>query len=221
MTGKRTLSIASTAAWLFLAAGAAAAADFTAGLLAGYNGGAGFQVCGSVSRFAEGFPCSARFGLGYTSIEPGNAPLARKIFINDATNGTPEKKGWFWDFRLDLLLALSRHTALVTGLRHSRFTGNFAFIGGNEDFDVRSNSWGLGAGLEGRFPMSSKLDLMVGPGVDYYFPDALSGHDTLYGPGGESVNPRKGYGYADADKAIRQRKWVFRVMAGLSYRFGG
>jgi hypothetical protein len=206
--------------WLSSTSGAAGGSDFSAGLLTGYNNGLGFQLFGSVSNFAQDFPFMARFGLGYTAVEPGDGPRARKIFINDATNGVPQKKGWVWDYRLDLLYRIFRHTSLSAGVRYSQFTGNFVFVGGNEDFDVRSDTWGLGVGLESRFRMSSKIDLVIGPGVDYYFPNSISGHDTAYGPGGENVNPRKGYGYADADSAIGQPKWVFRFMAGVSYSFG-
>jgi hypothetical protein len=55
----------------------------------------GFQLSGCASGFAEGFSFAARFGLGYTAVGPGKAPLARKIFINNATIGTPQKKGCF------------------------------------------------------------------------------------------------------------------------------
>ena len=83
--------------------GVAIAAEFRAGVVAGYTGGVGVGMNASVSDFAEGFPMALRIGVGYTSREPGNAADARRIFINDATNGTPEENGWMWDYRLDLM----------------------------------------------------------------------------------------------------------------------
>ncbi len=158
--------------------------------------------------------------IAYTLSQPGEALQARRIFINDATNGTPEKKGRVWDFRIDLLYSLSRTVSVLGGVRYSAFTGNFRFVGGNEDFDVTSKQWGLGLGLEGQFRMGSRVDLVVSPGLDFYLPALLSGHDTSYSPSGENVNPRKEYTYKDADRAINQPRWVPRMMAGLVYRFG-
>jgi hypothetical protein len=43
--------------------------------------------------------------LAYTNMNPGNPADARKIFINDATNGDPEKSGWMWDVRFDASVA--------------------------------------------------------------------------------------------------------------------
>jgi hypothetical protein len=82
-------------ALLFASPGTARAAEFSGAFLTGYNGGLGFQLNAIVSQFAEGFPFKAKFALGYTSTQPGDALRARQLFINDATNGTPEKKGGF------------------------------------------------------------------------------------------------------------------------------
>lgn len=189
-------------------------------LLTGYNAGFAVQLGGAVSRFAEGFPFTARLALGYTMNQPGDALQARKIFINDATNGTPEKRGRVWDIRFDLLYPLSTTISVLGGVRYNAFTGNFRFVGGNEDFDVTSKLWGLGLGLEGQFRMGSRVDLVVSPGLDYFFPATLSGHDTAYNPRGEDINPRKDYTFRDADRAINQPKWVPRVMVGLAFRLG-
>ncbi len=207
-------------AFLFAFPGTVESAEFTAAFLTGYNGGLGFQLNAIVSQFAEGFPFKAKFGLGYTSTQPGDALRARHLFINDATNGTPEKKGRVWDFRLDVLYALTTELYVCGGVRYSAFTGNFRFVGGNEDFNVTTNQWGIGLGLEGYFRMSSKIDLVISPGIDYFFPGALRGHDTSYSPDGENVNPRYDFSYADADRAIHQPKLVPRFLAGLAFRFG-
>jgi hypothetical protein len=56
-------------------------------------------------------------------------------------------------------------------------------------------------------------------GLDYYFSADLSGHDTLYAPDGEHVNPRNDYSYDDADAAINNPKLKIRFLVGLNYHF--
>ncbi len=189
----------------------------------GYYGGMGFQAFGMVSNVAEGFPMSLRLALGYTSVEPGLSGEARQVFINDATNGIPEEKGRQMDFRLDLLypvrLLNMERAYLFGGPRHARFVGSFKYIGGNEDFDVNSNQWGIGGGLESFFAMSPKLDLVLHLGLDYYFESNLTGHDTMYAPDGDNSNGRDGYTYEDADQAIDQPKVEPRLMLGFAYNF--
>lgn len=198
----------------------AEATEFSVMPMIGYNSGLGFQLSALTSDFAQSFPFKAKLGIGYTSIQPGNALQARKIFINDATNGIPEKKGWVWDFRLDLLYKFRKNTYVYGGVRYGLYTGNFIFVGGNEDFDVTSKQWGFGGGLEAHFRMSSRIDLVVSPGIDYFLPSKLTGHDTTYSPDGENVNPRLDYTYQDADQAINQPKLALRMLIGISYRFG-
>jgi hypothetical protein len=188
----------------------------------GYAGGAGAQVSATASRIASGFPLDLRLGIGYARMAPGSAAGARRIFINNATNGVPEEDGRVWDFRMDFLHPVSLpgipHASLVLGPRYSRFLANFKFIGGNEDFDVTANQWGVGAGLESSYPIRAGLDLVLGAGYDF-FPEAkLQGHDTAYDPDGDDVNPREDYTYEDADDAIEQPKHEWRAMMGV--RFG-
>ncbi len=71
-----------------------------AGFMTGYNRGFGFQANLTVFNFPGEFPFELRFGMGYTFLNPGNAADARRIFINNATNGEPEKKGGSFDMRL-------------------------------------------------------------------------------------------------------------------------
>jgi hypothetical protein len=190
-------------------------------VLLGYTGGAGAQLSTTASRIAEGFPLHLRFGVGYARVAPGSATDARRIFINNATNGVPEKAGWMWDFRMDFLYPTSlpglRNAFLVVGPRHSRFVGNFKFIGGNEDFDVKSSQWGVGIGLESRYTIRGGLDLVLGGGYDYFAESTLEGHDTSYAPDGDHVNPREDYTYDDADEAIGQPKHELRALIGLSF----
>ncbi len=104
------------------------ASDFSATVLTGYKGGLGITVSGTASDFAAGFPLSFELTLGYTSLDPGNAEQARGIFINDATNGTPQKKGYMWEMHLDFLHRVKvfgiRDTCLYAGIRRSMFTAS-------------------------------------------------------------------------------------------------
>jgi hypothetical protein len=205
--------------WAFSAYGA----NFSGDVLAGYNGGLGFQINFITTDFAHEFPMNLQIGLAYTSLNAGNAADARKIFINDATNGDPDKSGSMWDLRLDFQykvdwLALKR-VYLYAGPRYTMYTANFVFIGGNEDFDIITDQWGLGLGLKAYFAMGKNLDFVTSAGFDYYFSSDLSGHDTLYAPDGEHVNPRNDYSYDDADAAINNPKLKIRFLVGLNYHF--
>ena len=197
--------------------------SFYGGISAGYNSGIGGHLSGTISNFVNDFPLSARFGIGYTSTNPGDPDKARKIFINDATNGVPEKSGRVWDFRLDFLVPihlLSLPKSFVYfGARYSQFTGEFDFVDGNEFFAINSNQWGLGGGVETHLGLGYRLALVFSGGAEYYFPNTLEGHDTAYSPDGQNINPREGFTYDDADNAVDQPKIVGRIMLGLNYAF--
>lgn len=194
-------------------------ADLTSGLMAGYRGGRGLQWHGQIAKFAEHFSAKLRLGMGYFKTNPGNALEARKIFINDATNGSPEKNGTILCWSLDVLIPVDwfnqKNLFLTAGPRYLRFQGNFKYIGGNEDFDVTSSHWGWGMGLTSSYLISQKTDLIISAGLDYFFPATLYGHDTSYSPDGETVNGRHDYSYSDADQAIRQPKLNPHLLAGL------
>jgi len=201
----------------------ASGAQFSSGLLLGYSSGFGVEVFGVASNFAEGFPLQARLGIGFTSVDAGSPPDARRVFINNATNGIPEKKGQTTDFSLDVgypVNLFSMNRAFVTGgVRYARFKGNFKYVGGNEDFDVKSSHWGIGGALQSFFPMSGRFDLVLNAGLDYFFSSTLTGHDTAYDPDGTAVNPREDYTYTDADAAIGQPEFRPILMLGMNYRF--
>jgi hypothetical protein len=206
-----------------LCASPASSVEWTGGAVAGYNGGPGGTAGLTASKLVEAFPIAVRLGIGYTAVEPGSPTDARRIFINDATNGTPEERGWRWDYRFDVAYPVSigalQDFFVFGGVRYSRHTSNFNFIGGNEDFDVTSNQWGWGLGLDKLLRMSSKTDFVFTTGVDYYLSGKLQGHDTSYQDGGEDVNPRLDFTYADADAAINQPVLEFRFMLGINYHF--
>ena len=203
-------------------------ASLHASLMTGYNGGYGIQTDLMVKNIAGEFPFDLRIGIGYSMFNPGIALDARRIFINNATNGVPEKSGRAFDYRLDFLVPKSvfglNNSYLQFGPRYSSFKGNFKFIGGNEDFDVVSKQWGLGTGLENHFSVSPRLRIIFSAGLDFYFPNTLTGHDTSYSPDNDNVNPRDDnqndgteFVYKDADKAINQPKFVPRALIGLSF----
>jgi hypothetical protein len=193
------------------------------GIRAGYNAGAGIEGYGILSDFAQGFPFAVRLAVSRTAVQPGSAWDARRVFINNNTNGEPEKRGRTLDVKFDFLAPVSLlslpRTHAYAGVRHASFSGNFRFVGGNEDFDVTSGQWGLGAGLESYFPISPRVDFVVNGGLDHFFGGSLSGHDTSYSPDGEDINPREDYTYSDADAAIAQPKWEPVLMLGFGYRF--
>ncbi|MCB0731628.1 MAG: hypothetical protein KDC88_11395 [Ignavibacteriae bacterium] len=187
----------------------------------GMFNGVGFHVNFLTSNFADNFPFSAKLGFGFSSLDPGDPLAARRIFINNNTNGIPEQSGRTWDFNLDFLyrygvLNLKRNY-FYAGPRYTMFTGNFNYVGGNEDFDITSNLWGIGIGMENYFRIIPQIDLVVNFGYDYYFSNTLYGHDTSYSPSGEDINPREEYNFADADKAINQPKHQLKAMIGFNY----
>lgn len=209
---------------LLLLAASLRAQEYTAGLLAGGTWqGPGMELQATAAEFAEGFPFILRFSAGYYTLDPGDPAAARKIFINDATNGTPEKNGHFVSMRLDFLYRVHwfgwQRLFLYGGPRRTFFTGNFAYIGGNEDFAVTSRSWGAGLGLEKWYAIRPDLDLLLSAGADYLVKSTLAGHDSEYAPNGETINGRNGYTYEEADQAIRQPALVPRLLIGAAYHF--
>jgi hypothetical protein len=84
---------------------------------------------------------------------------------------------------------------------------------------VTSSQWGWGLGVEGLFAMGSQLDFVAGAGFDQFFEAELKGHDTIYGPDGESVNGREDYNYDDADDVINQPKFNGWLLLGMRFRF--
>lgn len=194
-------------------------ASFAIGFQGGYSNGIGFQGNFLVRNLAEGFPLDIKLGIGYSFLDPGNPIDTRKIFINDATNGVPEKAGRIIDFRADFLNKALARTYFYAGPRLAVFTGNFNFVGGNEDFDITSSQWGAGIGVENYFRMTPLLDLVFNFGYDYFFLSTLYGHDTSYSPDGQDVNARRDFTYTDADNAVNQPKHKIKAMVGLSYNF--
>ena len=199
----------------------ALSADFTVGIHGGYSAGLGVRGTLSARDFARGFPFALEFGVSYTVRDPGDPLGARRLFINDNTNGTPQESGTCWDFRMDFqhrtTVAGLNDAYLFLGVRYLHFAGTYDFVGGNETFDVTSNQWGVGLGGKASFPMSDRLRFVLTAGLDYYFDATLEGHDTSYSPNGETVNGRNNYTYDDADGVINQPKLSPLAMVGISF----
>jgi hypothetical protein len=187
----------------------------------GYRSGLSFQAKGIISGLSKDLPFQLRMAASYTAVDPGNALDARHIFINNNSNGTPEKEGQVWDIRLDFLYPVNwfslKNAYFFAGPRYSWFTGRFDFVGGNEDFEIYSDSWGLGAGLETQYAINNKINLVLSAGLDFYHTDHMHGHDTTYYSDGETVNGREDYTYQDADKAVNQPKFVPNISIGINY----
>jgi hypothetical protein len=201
---------------------------FSGGIMTGYNRGFGIQTNFTAYNFSKEFPFELRFGIGCTFLNPGNAADARRIFINNATNGEPEKKGRSFDYRIDFLLPKSifsmNHSYIVFGPRFSTFRGEFKYVGGNEDFEVTSHQWGVGGGIENHFKMNQNLTLLIVVGLDSYFPSTLTGHDTSYSPDNDNINPENDnqnddapFRYRDANRAIKQPMFMPRAMIGVNF----
>lgn len=202
---------------------------FALGVSTGYNNGFGVQLNGTALQPLQSLPIQLRVGVGYTKMDSGNAADARRIFINNATNGVPEEKAKAFDYRLDVLWASNlfnlEEAYWALGPRYSSYTANFKYVGGNEDFDVTSKQFGVGLGAESRFAISKKLNLVAAAGLDYFFNNTLKGHDTNYSPDDDNVNPRddnqnndEEFTFDDANDAIKQPNFMPRVLLGVIYK---
>lgn len=201
----------------------AVAGEMFSSVMVGSKGGLSFRTSAGVSNFAAGFPLGIQVGLTYSSINPGDPFPARRVFIADADNGTPESAGHTWDLRMDFLYDLKVHGPkaiyIYAGPRLSFFDGTFHYVGANEEFDVTSTQWGLGLGLQGLFALSQRVDLTLSGGFDGYFDGPLHGHDTTYNPDDINVNPKENFTYKDAKNVIYTPRFQPTVMMGLSYSF--
>jgi len=202
-----------------------AAGQTSLGLGLGATAGFGVQADLTFHEFTRSAPLSLRVSGAYSSRDAGQALDARRVFINDNTNGTPEQSANTWQLRLDLMVPLTRlggaPVQLGIGGRKAFFTSTFDFVGGNEKFDVVSNPWGAGIFVEAAFDVSSRADFTLRLGVDHFFKARLEGHDTAYEPDGDDVNPRNDYTWDDADQAVNQPRTEPFGLVGLRLRLGG
>jgi hypothetical protein len=205
-----------------LAAGQARAVDLSYTALGGYQMGGALRVMATAKDVFQRAPIAFAFGLGFPAVDSGDPALARRVFINDNTDGTPEKSGTVWDLRLGAIYLLEvrkfEELGIYVGLRRSMFSGNFRYVGGNEDFTVTSNAWGYGVGVRAAFTISGAWSLAMQAGLDHFPVTSLYGHDATYSSNAPPVNPRENFTYADADRAVNHPKLVPSVLVGVTWR---
>ncbi|MBM4130729.1 hypothetical protein FJ250_06840 [bacterium] len=217
-----------TALWLGPLPGAGALAATTshrsAAVEMGATTGFGARADFTLHDITRDLPLSLRLGLGYAGRDAGDPLAARRVFINNNTNGTPDESGHSWQLRLDLVRPVGRlglaPVNLGVGVRKAYFTGTFDYIGGNENFDVTCRPWGLGFAMDTAFAVGRSTWLTFAAGLDRYFGATLEGHDTAYSPDGTAINAQDDYAWADADEAINQPRWELTAVMGLRWRLG-
>jgi len=208
---------------ILLSAADSHATDIFGSLVTGYKSGLSVGGTAGLTNFAQGFPLSVEFGIVYSNVNPGDPFPARRVFIADATNGTPEQNGTTWNFRLDFLYNLNirgpKAVYVFAGPRFAMFDAHFHYVGANEEFDVTSNPWGAGLGLKGLFAISHRVDLTLSGGFDYYFDTSIHGHDTTYNPDNVNVNPHENFTYKDAKSVVNTPGFQGLLMIGITYAF--
>ena len=213
---------AGTALAVLFWAGGASGIDFAATGMLGYQQGFGIRATGEAARLLKEAPLGLSFSVAYVFMDPGNPAAARSIFINDATNGTPETSGQTWTLGLNAIwylpVAGTENFGLVLGPRFSAFSGRFRYVGGNEDFNVTTDEWGIGTGVQCSIPLSPHWGIGISAGFDWYPSATLYGHDTSYSTGGLTVNGRSGYTLSDANAAVNQPQYVPSILIGVSWK---
>lgn len=126
---------------------------------------------------------SLQTGLSY-QFDSGEANEARQIFINDNQGGTVEKYGVRYLLGLDLsyrvLQSGDMSLHLYLGPRANFYNARYTFVGDNEDFVVRNNSFGAGGGLKALLKMGEKFEMFLRGGASFSFPATLQGHGQFY-----------------------------------------
>jgi hypothetical protein len=205
-----------------LCAEPARAVDLGVSGLIGYQQGFGIRAAGDASHLVKGLPLGLSFSVAYVMMDPGDPAAARSIFINDGTDGTPETSGQSWTLGLNLVWNLRvpgvEGFGLVLGPRFSAFSGRFKYVGGNEDFTVTSNEWGVGTGAQCTIPLSRHWGIALSAGFDWYPSATLYGHDTSYASDGTIVNGRNNYTWASANAAVNQPQFVPSILIGVAWR---
>jgi hypothetical protein len=197
-------------------------ADLSATAFTGYQNGFDLRVVGLADHLMKTVPIGIDLGIGLTFVNAGNPTLARAVFINENTNGTPQMSATVWDFQMDFVwffrVPEMEQFGVFLGPRLSMYSGDFHYVGGNEDFTVTSNNWGLGAGVRGAIPLSKHWALALSIGLDYYPVLTFYGHDTTYSSTGYTVNPKDGYDFSAAYAAINQPYVIPSLLIGLTWK---
>jgi hypothetical protein len=200
-------------------------------ILAGYYAGPSVSATMGFTDIFSKVPIAFEGGIGHSWTNPGDPALARDVWINGTDTGDEDaqKDGSVWDLGLNAVYPLNQTYGPVkffvfAGPRYAHFDGHFEYVGGNEDFDVIANSWGLGGGLRGVLPLSKNFNAVLQLGLDYYFPTSIYGHDATYYPNNANINARNNqeegnntYTYADATNAVNVPRIRPRVMIGIQF----
>jgi hypothetical protein len=189
----------------------------------GENNGFGTRAAFGVYQLNRNYPLFFETGVSFSyQGDPGSAEDARKVFINDNAGGDIEEFGTtvilsadlgyrFWGNR-DL------SSSLFGGPRYSFYRANFIYNGDNEEFAVKHDAPGLGAGLRTDLRITNDLTIFLKGGIDYFFQTKLHGHgEFTYNPNDKDNNPRNDYTYEDADKAVNQPYISPAISFGVSY----
>jgi len=205
-----------------LCAGPARAVDWGASGMIGYQQGLGIRASGDALNLVRGAPLGLSLSVAYVFMDPGDPAAARSIFINDATDGTPETSGHSWTLGLNAVWQLrvpgTEDFGLLLGPRFSSFSGRFKYVGGNEDFTITSDEWGVGTGVQCILPLSRHWGIALSVGFDWYPSATLYGHDTSYSTAGTIVNGRNAYTWADANAAVNQPQFVPSILIGAAWQ---
>jgi hypothetical protein len=198
-------------------------------LMAGYYKGPSVSGTIGLADVFSNVPVSFETNLGFSWTPAGNSTLARQVFINQDTGGDQDAQnaGGVLDWGINALYPLNQTYGPVKffvfgGPRYSHYDVRWDYVGGDEDFDIVANSWGLGGGLRGVMPLSKNFSAVMQLGVDFYFPTSIYGHDATYYPNDSNVNARNNgagytYTYADAVNATTVPRLRPRVMVGLKF----
>ena len=167
--------------------------------MTGYTGGFGINLYGTISEFSYDTPLSVRFGGGYNIREAGNPWDARKIFINDNTNGDPAESAHSFDLRLDFAYPVNLFSIRKSLLKLDQdilcIHPHLNLLAAMNFLILQLHNSDLVQDLETYFGISPNLSLVFSGGFDYYFDAQIGGHDSAYNPDGTDVSGREDYTY--------------------------
>jgi hypothetical protein len=208
---------------LFACLSSAPALDVFQCFASGYRGDMSGTIGLGIRDVMPSIPIGARLTAGVVyQFDSGDATAARRIFINDNEGGSIEKWGLSHVLSLDITYRVTSGKNLrlegYAGPRMSFYSAHFGFIGNNEVFAARSDSFGLGGGMQAALRTGSRLAVVLSAGADFFFPSMLYAHGTYYyTPNGVDQVPRNDYSYKDADAAVNQPKIVPVAILGFEY----
>ena len=212
--------LSTLAAALVLAVAPARAADLSVTAAGGWQGGGVLRLTGTAAHLWKGVPLAFDLGVGHAFVDPGDAAAARRVFINENTDGTPEKSGGVWDFRADAVWKLKvwriDDAGLFAGVRYSMFRGRFKYVGGNEDFTISSDAWGVGVGARATWPVTHRLAVTAALSLDWFPTQTLYGHDATYSSNNVN-NGRENFTWSDANAAVNQPWLLPSFLVGMSW----